>query len=149
LIRLSRRVSLAAPPEAVWPWIADPTRFAEWRKGAGVTSAAPVDDGPMGVGRRFRMDVTAQGRSATLECTVTAYEPNRRFAFASKDASGFAGSADTRIEPEAAGTRLDFAFELQLPGGWRLMQPVISRALEQAADTDFATLQAKLGPSHG
>ncbi|MGH2462214.1 MAG: SRPBCC family protein [Candidatus Limnocylindria bacterium] len=136
-------MSLAAPPDAVWPWIADPTRFAEWRRGAGVTSGGPVDDGPIGVGSRFRLDVTTQGRSGSLECTVTAYDPNRRFAFASKDSSGFSGSADTRLEPEGAGSRLDFAFELQLPGGWRLMQPVISRALNQAADTDFATLQGK------
>jgi len=147
LIRVSRRVSLAVAPETVWPWIADPTRFAEWRRGAGVTSAAPVDDGPIGVGSRFRMDVTTQGRSGSVECTVTTYEPNRRFAFASKDASGFAGSVDTRLEPEGAGTRLDFAFELQLPGGWRLMHPVISGVLNQAVDTDFATLQAVLKSS--
>ena len=92
------------------------------------------------------MDVTTQGRSGSLECTVTAVELNRRFAFESKDASGFAGSADTRLEPEAAGTRLTFAFELRLPGAWRLMQPVVGRAVNQAADTDFATLQAKFAP---
>ena len=133
----------------MWPWIADPTRFAEWRKGAGVTRAGAMDDGPMGVGSRFRMDVTTQRRSGSLECTVTAYEPNRRFAFASKDESGIAGSADTRLEPDGAGTRLDFTFELQLPGAWRLMQPMISRILNQAADTDFATLQAMVGSTRG
>jgi len=95
------------------------------------------------MGSRFRMDVTTQGQSASLQCTVTAFDPNRRFAFESKDASGFAGSADTRLESAGAGTRLTFEFELRLPGAWRLMQPVISRAVHQAADTDFATLQAK------
>lgn len=142
MISISREVPLDAPPESVWPYIGDPTRFAEWRRGAGVTAAAPVGDGPFNVGSRFRMDVTTQGRSGTLECTVTAYEPNRRFAFESKDTSGFAGSADTRLEPEGEGTRLTFAFKLSLPGAWRLMQPVISRAVNQAADTDFATLQS-------
>lgn len=146
MITVSRRVLLDAPPATVWPYVADPARFAEWRRGAGVTSAAPVGEEPVGVGSRFRMDVTTQGRSGSLECTVTAFEPNRRFAFESKDASGFAGSADTRLEPEGAGTRLTFAFELRLPGTWRLMQPVISRVVNQAADTDLATLQGKFAP---
>jgi hypothetical protein len=33
-----------------------------------------------------------------------------------------------------------------MPGKWRLMQPMISRAVNQAADTDFATLHAKFAP---
>lgn len=146
MISVSRRVLLAAPPEAVWPYVADPTRFAEWRLGAGVRSAAPIGDGPMAVGSRFRMDVTTQGQSGSLECTVTALEENRRFAFESIDKSGFSGSADTRLEADGTGTQLAFEFELSLPGRWRLMQPMISRAMNQAADTDFATLQAKFAP---
>ena len=146
MIKVKRRISLAADPETVWPFIADPTRFAEWRRGAGVTSAAPIDDGPMSVGSRFRMDVTTQGQSGSVECTVTALEEHRRFAFESIDKSGFSGSVDTRLEADGGGTQLDFAFELRLPGAWRMMQPVISRVVNQAADADFATLQAKLAP---
>ncbi|MGH2463734.1 MAG: SRPBCC family protein [Candidatus Limnocylindria bacterium] len=147
MITVSRRVTLGAPPEKVWPYVSDPARFAEWRRGTGVTSAAPSEDGPVVVGSKFRMDVTTQWGSGSVICTVRACEPNRRFAFESKDASGFAGSADTRLEPEGAGTRLTFVFELSVPGGLRLMQPVISRAVNHAADTDFATLQAKVrGP---
>jgi carbon monoxide dehydrogenase subunit G len=92
------------------------------------------------------MDVTTQWGSGSVMCIVTACEPNRRFAFESHDESDFAGSADTRLEPEGEGTRLDFEFELSLPGRWRLMQPMFSRAMNQAADTDFATLQAKFAP---
>jgi len=92
------------------------------------------------------MDVTTQWGSGSVMCTVTACEPNRRFAFESQDASGFAGSADTGLEAEGAGTRLTFAFELNVPGRWRLMQPVISSVVNQAADTDFATLQATVTP---
>jgi carbon monoxide dehydrogenase subunit G len=75
------------------------------------------------------MDVTTQWGSGSVMCIVTACEP-----------------ADTRLEPEDEGTRLDFAFELSLPGKWRLMQPMISRAVSQAADADFATLRAKFAP---
>jgi len=146
VIKVNRRVSLAAGPETVWPYVADPTRFAEWRRGAGVTSAVPIGNGPMAVGSRFRMDVTTQGQSGSLECTVTALEENRRFAFESIDKSGVAGSADTTLEADGTGTQLAFAFELRLPGAWRMMQPVISRVVNQAADTDFATLQAKFTP---
>ena len=146
MISVSRRVLLAAPPEAVWPYVADPSRFAEWRLGAGVTSAAAIGTGPMAVGSRFRMGVTTQGQSGSLECTVTALEENRRFAFESIDKSGISGSADTRLQADGTGTQLAFAFELRLPGAWRMMQSVISRVVNQAADTDFATLQAKFAP---
>jgi hypothetical protein len=111
-----------------------------------VTSAVPIGEGPMAVGSRFRMDVTTQGQSGSLECTVTALEENRRFAFESIDKSGISGSADTRLEADGTGTQLAFAFELRLPGAWRMMQPVIGRIVNQAADTDFATLQAKFVP---
>lgn len=144
MIKVSRTVSLAASPEAVWPYVADPARFPEWRQGAGVTAARAVDDGPMGVGRRFSLDVTTMGRSGTVECVVTACEPQRRFAFESVDPSGFAGSADTRLEPDGSGTRLTSEFVLNIPGAFRLLQPMISRAVNQASDTDFATLQQKL-----
>lgn len=146
MISISRDVFLDAAPETVWPYIADPTRFAEWRHGAGVTHATPVEDGPLAVGSRFRMDVITQGQAGTLECTVTALEPNRRFAFESKDTSGIGGTADTRLEPRGEGTRLRFALQLHLPGRWRLMQPVVSRVLNQAADIDFATLQSVFKP---
>ena len=144
MIKVSRTVTLQAGQEAVWPYVADPARFAEWRGAAGVTGAAALGEGPMVVGSRFRMDVSSQGRSGTIECTVTACEPNRRFAFSSMDNSGFAGAADTRLEPERAGTRLTWEFTLVAPGAWKLLQPLISRSVNQAADSDFATLQGLL-----
>ena len=47
----------------------------------------------------------------------------------------------------SGGTDLTWTVDRQPPGLWRLMSPVIRRAIDKAADVDFANLQRKLARS--
>lgn len=52
-MRVAASAEIAAPPDAVWSHVADPTRYLEFM--AGITSWEVVSEEPAGVGARYRM----------------------------------------------------------------------------------------------
>ena len=76
------------------------------------------------------------------------WEPTHRFAFDTIDDSKFVGHFDTQLDAAAdGGIDLTWTVDMQLPGLWRIMSPVIRRAIDKAADVDFANLQKTLAHS--
>ncbi|MFN2484452.1 MAG: SRPBCC family protein [Candidatus Limnocylindria bacterium] len=146
MIVVERSIRLAAPPDLVFGYITDVSRFPEWQTAAGITRVEGSGGGALEKGSDFRMERTARGRTAVIHCTVIAYEPGHRFAFTTKDDNGFTGDADTRLVPEGDGTRLDWTFRMRPPGAWRLLSLVIKREIAKAADADFANLERQLAP---
>jgi uncharacterized protein YndB with AHSA1/START domain len=125
-IRVERRSS--APPERVWPLLADAGTWARW---------APFDESGVeegsGVGelRRFRT-----GRRVTRE-RVVELDPPRRLVY--ELVSGIPirdYRAEVTLTPDAGGTRIEWhsTFEPQLPGtGW-LARRGLERFVERAAE---------------
>lgn len=65
---LRERITIQAPPEAVWPWIADPVRVAEWNP-----KLVAIDReraGPLRPGERFRDLFRLGGRDRESVCEV-------------------------------------------------------------------------------
>jgi carbon monoxide dehydrogenase subunit G len=144
MIRVQRTVTLEPPPDAVFAYLTDVERIPEWQSQAGIKRVVRTSEGPMGMGSTFRMERVAQGRSAAIRATISGWNPPGGFAFETIDDAKFAGTFDTRLDPLGSGTRLTWTVAMQPPGLWRLLSPVIRRAIEKAADTDFATLQREL-----
>ena len=61
---------IAAPPEAVWPWIADPERVPLWNPKLEVTGAPPLEDLREGVsyGVRYRMGRATEAQAVVERC---------------------------------------------------------------------------------
>ena len=94
------------------------------------------------------MERHAQGRTAGIDATMNQWEPPHRFAFDTVDDARFVGHFDTQLEEASdGGTDLTWTVDMQPPGMWRLMSPVIRRAIDKAADVDFVNLQRKLARS--
>ena len=74
MIEFKRQRRIDAPPERIWPFVDDVTKWSEWFTEA---EAAEVLTGA-GAGRRQRMHGHARGKPTEIESTVTAYEPPRR-----------------------------------------------------------------------
>lgn len=142
MITVRRTVSLSAAPDEVFAYVSEVRRLPEWQSGAGITHVELNE--PMAPGARFRMERLSRGRTATIDCTVTALEPGRRFAFDTTDSDNFTGSSDTVLAAANGGTRLEWTFKMDPPGLWRLLSPLIGREIAKAADTDFANLRVKL-----
>jgi uncharacterized protein YndB with AHSA1/START domain len=72
--------SIAATPEAAWELVADITRMGDWSP---ETTSAKWTGGSTGpaVGARFKGTNQMGSKKWASECTVTACEPGKRFAF--------------------------------------------------------------------
>src|SRR3954463_12528598 len=73
-VEQSRRIDVEAPVERVWAVLQDVERWPEWA--TTVTSVRRLDDGPLAVGSRARVD---QPRIPATEYVVTELEPGRSF----------------------------------------------------------------------
>lgn len=113
---IEKRIDLAAPLARVWRALTDHREFGDWFRVA--------IDGPFVVGEVSRGHITYPGyEHLAWEATVTAIEPQRRFAFtwhpyAVDPEVDYSGEPKTLVEftlePLAAGTRLtvrEFGFD--------------------------------------
>jgi hypothetical protein len=77
-VEFVKTIDIAAPPEVVWPVIADGERWHEWT--ASVTSVRRLDKGPLRIGSQA---LIRQPRFPPAVWTVTTIEPGRRFVWKS------------------------------------------------------------------
>jgi uncharacterized membrane protein len=92
-------IDIAAPPDVVWPVMADGERWPEWTPS--VRSVTRLDKGPLRVGSRA---LIRQPRFPPAVWKVTTLEPGRRFVWK----SGLPGMwvyGDHSVEPIPTGTR--------------------------------------------
>jgi len=109
-------VDVDAAPDRTWAVMIDVARWPEWTDS--VTTATPLDAGPLGVGSRVRLE---QPRLRPAVWTVTEFSPVDRFVWTSRS-PGLAISAAHRVTPSAAGSRATLSIDV---GG--LLAPVVSR----------------------
>lgn len=94
-------ITIAAPPEEVFAFVADLANLPRWQ--TGIVSARRTSPDPVGVGSTARVVRDMAGQSLTVDLTITQFEPGRRLALASQ-ASGVSVTATLEIEPEGEGT---------------------------------------------
>lgn len=150
---IEQTIDIAAAPEKVWLWVAgDVDRESTWRNvdGRGVQTLEHLDDGPVGVGSRFRGTVkVGPGKPQAYVNVVNEMIPARFIAWETTEAEGpLLGLGNYELEPTDEGTR--FHLRLDYPPRTflgRLQRPVVrvvggrfmTRALEQlktAVETD-------------
>lgn len=107
-MRLEIERQLDAPPERVWPYIAEPERINEW-------STAQVEW--LSVGERRRVRIPLVGFSVVLEEVIEAAEVPSRLAYrVVKSNFPFQGhQGEIRLEPSASGTQLRWVVEAAFP----------------------------------
>jgi uncharacterized membrane protein len=161
-------ITIAAPAEQVYAYLADFQRHPEWVKN--LTTVTPVTPGRTGVGATFK---TAEGpppvgRWATVrmmthfvagvlggakpysEATITALEPPRRIAWWAgvPKGTGFFNRAEWefRLEPQGASTQLTqhYAWQPQNERAERMLSAAGPEGLRQAVAASLAQLKQKL-----
>jgi len=127
-IEVSRRC--AAPPEAVWAWVADPHRHIQMLPSA-IRNAQVLEGGDM------RAEVVTAGVSEVMVVRVIATEPPRRLEEERIDGRRRATTV-FELEPDGNGSRVTIRSEVEVPrlvAG--LAKPAVTRALdEQLANLD-------------
>ena len=131
----STQVEVEAPVERVWEVLQDVERWPEWA--STVTSVRRLDDGPLAVGSRARVE---QPRIPPTEYVVTELEPGRSFTWVATG-PGVRTTARHVLEPLDAGrTRVRLAVE---QAGW--LGSVMGRFYRGLTDRYLAVEAAGIG----
>ena len=102
------------PRQAVFDYFRDFSKASEWRQY--VISMALVDDKPLGVGSRLRVNIEINGAQQWFDMEVLTYEAPGLWRHRTYE-SDFKGYVEYRFEPEGPGTRVTMTIEAK-PKTW-------------------------------
>jgi len=144
MTRLHETIETKLPVEQTFAFVADFANNQVWDPNT--DTSVRIDDGPLGVGARYRLEVKLGGRLAPMEYRVTAWEPGRRVVLAG-EGSNVRAVDDISFEPTATGTRVSYDADIRLTGWMRLVEPFAGGAFAKigkgAADGMHAALEAR------
>jgi carbon monoxide dehydrogenase subunit G len=148
--RLNERIETALPIEEAFAYLADFANSEEWDPG--VASAERLDEGPVGVGARYRVGVRQGDRIADMEYRISVHEPSSRVVLIGSG-SGISAVDDIRFERAGRGSVVTYTADIKLNGLLRLVQPFLggtfAKIARDAADGIERTLNARAAAAGG
>jgi hypothetical protein len=134
----SVRATIAASPEDLWAWIADPTRHPQMAGSGEPQAIEMIDAMPTGVGSRFESQQKMFGLIRYVSRSeIVVFEPYHRFRFCVQDHALW----DFLLEPVDGGTQVTHRHRLDLSASLRLLAPIIRQRTRQNANNMARTLQ--------
>ena len=144
--RIEHDVIIEHPVEVVFPYVANPEVYPQWQ--SGFLEAKITSEGPIGVGTTFRAVHEMAGRRIEVDNEVTAFQPNKIFAFRSTSGN-LATVGLITLQPAGEGTRARLAFEAQFGGFFRLAEPLAARLIKRQQQADIEELKKLLDAATG
>jgi carbon monoxide dehydrogenase subunit G len=138
VITASAHVDIERSPEEVWAILMDPAKAPLWEKAVVVSER--LDDGPLGVGSRFRKTVSLLGRRFDVDFEIVEYRDLRHCSVL-LIAGPITGGGSYSVEPVPGGTRLTYGLRHQMKGLLRMVGPVMQRRYPRLLARDLATLK--------
>lgn len=141
MTKLHERIETPLPIDETFAFIADFANSSAWDPG--VAASERIDDGPVGLGARYRLGVRMRGKVVPMEYRITTYEPPTRVVLTG-EGSGVSAVDEIRFEPTATGTAIDYTADIRLGGWMRLIQPFAGGAIEKIGKDGVAGMQQAL-----
>jgi uncharacterized protein YndB with AHSA1/START domain len=139
---------IARPPDEVFAYVTDPSRFHEWQHD--VVRVDIQGDGLPGVGSRFITTRRLGGAERAMTQEITELNPPRRWVVRGVDGP-LRPSADVTVEPLAGGTRSRVTIALDFEGhgfGKLLPLDVIRRMAVKGGAKSYQNLKERLEQGH-
>lgn len=136
-------IEIARPPEEVFSYVSDPSRFAEWQHD--VVSVRIEGGGPPRLGSRFTTTRRIGRAERTMTQEITEIDPPRSWA-----AHGVAGpirpNANITVEPlnDSTRSRVTFALDFKGHGIGVPLVPVVRRMAAKGAPRSYRNLKERL-----
>jgi uncharacterized protein YndB with AHSA1/START domain len=136
-------IEIARPPDEVFSYVTDPSRFAEWQHD--VVSVRLEGGRPPGVGSRFITTRRIGGVERTMTQQVTQISPPRSWAVHGVDGP-IRPNANITVEPLDDGerSRVTFALDFEGHGIGKPLLPVVRRQTLKVAPTSYRNLKERL-----
>jgi uncharacterized protein YndB with AHSA1/START domain len=136
-------IEIARPPDQVFAYVTDPSRFAEWQHDV---VRVRIDGGrPPGVGSRFTTTRRVGGAERTMTQEVTEVSAPRSWAVHGVDGP-IRPNANITVEPleDGARSRVTFALDFEGHGIGRSLVPAVRRQARKAALASYRNLKDRL-----
>jgi hypothetical protein len=117
--------------EEVFDFVADELNEAKYNPL--MVRTEKTTPGPIGVGTHWSATILARGRPLDMDIEVTEYDRPRRLGSLTRMAAADVDGLLT-FEPDPAGTRLVWSWELRPKGALRLVGPLLGVGRQQEAE---------------
>jgi uncharacterized protein YndB with AHSA1/START domain len=136
-------IEIARPPDEVFSYVTDPSRFAEWQRD--VVSVRIEGGRPPGAGSRFTTTRRVAGAERTMTQEVTEVSAPRSWAAHGVDGP-IRPNASVTVEPIDDGrrSRVTFALDFEGHGIGKPLLPVVRRQALKVAPTSYRNLKERL-----
>jgi uncharacterized protein YndB with AHSA1/START domain len=136
-------ISIECPPDEVFAYVTDPSRFPEWQ--LDVVKVRLDDTGPCGVGSRFTTTRRIAGAERTMTQEIVEIDEPRSWAARGVDGP-FRAQANVTVEPvgDGARSRVTFALDFAGRGLGDLLTPVIRKIAAKQAPNSYRNLKQQL-----
>ena len=136
-------IEIARPPDEVFAYVTDPSRFGEWQRD--VVAVRHERGRPGRVGSRFTTTRRVGGAERTMTQEVTEAAAPRRWAVRAVDGP-IRPNATVTVEPlsDGAGSRVTFSLDFEGHGIGRPLLPAVRRQATRAAPSSYRNLKRRL-----
>ena len=138
MARISEPLTVDIAQELAFDQVADFTTTAVWDPG--ITAARRLDDGPLGVGSRFEVQLRQGPVSVPLVYEITTYDRPHRVVLETKGLP-YQGVDDVTFEPVDGGTLVTWNAMFRLRGPGRLVDPALAVGFRRTATKAVAGLE--------
>jgi carbon monoxide dehydrogenase subunit G len=119
---------IAKPPNEVFDLISNPANGSKFLEN--IKECKKLTDGPIGVGSKFRETRLMDGKEASTDLRVSAYEPPAHVGISS-EVEGIKVEYHYHLAAEAGGTRVRWVCELEASGLRKMMLPMVASIMKK------------------
>jgi uncharacterized protein YndB with AHSA1/START domain len=136
-------IEIARPPDEVFSYVTDPSRFAEWQ--ADVVRMRVQGDRPHSVGSRFTTTRRIGRGERTMTQEITEISPPRSWAVHGVDGP-IRPNVSITVEPlnDGARSRVTFALDFEGHGIGVPLVPLVRRQAQKGAPISYRNLKKRL-----
>ena len=142
-MRVEKSIEITAPPEKIWPFLAEPENILKWYVPLQKFDYTSEQRG--GVGTPFYFEEKSAGQLMKLNCVVTEWVENERFAFR-MTSGNMLKSYEERwtVEATPSGSRFTFMEQGELAYGiiGKIIEPLAQRSSGATIEKMLAKLKS-------
>jgi uncharacterized protein YndB with AHSA1/START domain len=130
-------VTIARPPEVVFPYLVEPKLQATWSD----VPMRPLTDGPFGPGSQLEVTFGMGPLEAKVVLLITTVEPGRRMTWQTSDGK-IEWEGEYLLVPSGDATELRQDGRLTFKGLWRLIEPLVGGEIKKGEVKELDKLKA-------
>ncbi len=136
-------IEIARPPDEVFSYVTDPSRFSEWQKG--VVTGGMLDDAAPAAGSRCTTTRRIGGGERTTTQVITEISPPRSWSVRGLDGP-IRANVKVLVEPldDGGRSRLTITLDLEGHGVGRMIAPAVRRGAAKEAPNSCRNLKERL-----